>query len=59
LGRRRTAEKQEGWAGMGRIFKAVLALAVLGFIGLGAYAYLGDMTPPQTQVTQPVMLNAD
>jgi hypothetical protein len=59
LGRRRTAEKQEGWAGMGRIFKAVLALAVLGFIGLGGYAYLGDMTPPQTQVTQPVMLNAD
>jgi hypothetical protein len=56
LGRRRTAEKQEGWAGMGRIFKAVLAL---GFIGLGGYAYLGDMTPPQTQVTQPVMLNAD
>lgn len=44
---------------MGRILKAVLALAVLGFIGLGAYAYLGDMTPPQTQVTQPVMLNAD
>ncbi len=44
---------------MGRIFKAVLALAVLGFIGLGGYAYLGDMTPPQTQVTQPVMLNAD
>jgi hypothetical protein len=59
LGRRRTAEKQEGWAGMGRIFKTGLTLAVLGFIGLAGYAYLGDMTPPQTQVTQPVMLNAD
>jgi hypothetical protein len=59
LGRRRTAEKQEGWAGMGRILKAGLTLAVLGFIGLVGYAYLGDMTPPQTQVTQPVMLNAD
>jgi hypothetical protein len=59
LGRRRTAEKQEGWAGMGRIFKAGLTLAVFGFIALVGYAYLGDMTPPQTQVTQPVMLNAD
>jgi hypothetical protein len=52
-------KKQEGWAGMGRIIKAVLTLAVLGFIGLVGYAYLGDMTPPQTPVTQPVTLNVD
>jgi hypothetical protein len=58
LGRRWTV-KQEGWAGMGRIIKAILTLAVLGFIGLVGYAYLGDMTPPQTSVTQPVTLNVD
>jgi len=51
--------EQEGWAGMGRIIKALLTLAVLGFIGLVGYAYLGDMTPPQTAVTQPVTLNVD
>ncbi len=44
---------------MGRIIKAILTLAVLGFIGLVGYAYLGDMTPPQTSVTQPVTLNVD
>ncbi len=44
---------------MGRILKAVVALAVLGFIGLTGYAYLGDMTPPQAPVTQPVTLNVD
>jgi hypothetical protein len=58
LGRRWTG-KQEGWAGMGRIIMAILMLAVLGFIGLVGYAYLGDMTPPQSPVTQPVMLNVD
>jgi hypothetical protein len=44
---------------MGRILLAGLTLAVLGVIGLAVYAYLGDMTPPQTPVTQPVILNAD
>ena len=44
---------------MARIVKVILALVVLGFIGLAGYAYLGDMTPPQTPVTQPVTLHAD
>ena len=44
---------------MGRIIMALLTLAVIGFIGLVGYAYLGDMTPPQTAVTQPVTLNVD
>ena len=44
---------------MGRIIMAVLTLAVIGFIGLVGYAYLGDMPPPQTAVTQPVTLNVD
>ena len=44
---------------MGRIIKAILTLAVLGFIALIGYAYLGDMTPTQTRVTQPVTLHVD
>ena len=44
---------------MGRIITAAVTLAVLGFIGLAGYAYLGDMTPPQTPMTQPVTLNVD
>jgi hypothetical protein len=42
---------------MGRIIKAVLVLAVLGFLGLTAFAYLADLTPPQTEVTKPVVLD--
>ena len=44
---------------MGRIITAAVTLAVLGFIGLVGYAYLGDMTPPRTPVTQPVTLNVN
>ncbi len=44
---------------MGRIIKTLLALVVLGFIGLAGFAYFGDMTPPQAPVTQPVTLNVD
>jgi hypothetical protein len=42
---------------MGRIIKAVLVLAVLGFIGLTGYAYLADLTPAQARVTKPVVLD--
>jgi hypothetical protein len=44
--------------GMGRLIKAVVVLAVLGFAGLAGYAYLADMTPPATVVKQPVVLHA-
>jgi len=44
---------------MGRIIKALGGLAVLGFIGLAAYAYLADLAPVQSQVTQPVTLDAN
>lgn len=39
------------------IFKLILFLLVLGAIGLTGYAYLGDMTPEQTDVTEPVILD--
>lgn len=42
---------------MGRIIKAVLVLAVVGFVALVAYAYLGDLSPDQTEVTKPVALD--
>lgn len=44
---------------MWRIIKGLLVLAILGFIGLTGYAYLGDMSPDQAEVTVPVTLNAD
>jgi len=44
---------------MGRIIKALLVLAILGFFGLTGYAYLGDMSPDQAEVKVPVTLNAD
>lgn len=44
---------------VGRILKAMVVLAILGFAGLTGYAYLADLTPGQTQVTVPVTLNAD
>ncbi|MGA0539066.1 hypothetical protein [Neotabrizicola sp. VNH66] len=44
---------------MGRIIKAVFILAILGLIGLTAFAYLGDLTPAQTDVTKPVVLDAN
>lgn len=42
---------------MGRIIRAMAVLAVLGFIGLTAYAYLADLTPAQTEVKKPVVLD--
>lgn len=43
----------------GRIFKVLLFLVVLGFIGLTGFAYLGDLSPDQSEVREPVELNAD
>jgi hypothetical protein len=44
---------------MWRLIKLVLVLLVIGFIGLSGYAYLGDLSPTQRDVTQPVTLDAD
>lgn len=43
---------------MGRIIKALLVLAILGFAALAAYAYLVDLTPTPGEVTKPVVLDA-
>ncbi|MEF3047651.1 hypothetical protein [Pseudotabrizicola sp. L79] len=44
---------------LGRLFKLVFVLVVLGGIGLTGYAYLADLSPQQEQITVPVTLNAD
>lgn len=41
------------------LFKLTLVLVVFGGIGLVGYAYLGDLSPEQTDVVEPVTLNAD
>ena len=48
-----------GTNGMGRLIKAVLVLAILGFAALIAYAYLAEMTPVTGEMTVPVTLHAD
>ena len=49
---------------MGRIIKWLFYLAILGGIALVAYAYVGpffgvDFSPPQTEIRQPVELDAN
>lgn len=44
---------------MGRLFKVLLVLLVLGFLALTGYAYLGDLSPERTEVRQPVTLDVD
>jgi hypothetical protein len=42
---------------MFRIFKALITFVLFAFLGLVAYAYLGDLKPMQSDVSQPVELN--
>ncbi|MDZ7909385.1 MAG: hypothetical protein ACK4NH_04305 [Gemmobacter sp.] len=44
---------------MGRIIKLLFVLAVIGFIGLTAYAYLADLRPDQADVSRPVSLDGN
>lgn len=44
---------------MFRIFKALVTFALFAFLGLVAYAYLGDLAPKQSEITQPVDVNVD
>lgn len=42
---------------MGRLFKAILLLAVIGFVALAGYAYLGDYAPEVQEISRPVSLD--
>ncbi len=44
---------------MGRLLKALVFLVLLGFIALTGYAYLGDLSPVVTEVSQPVTLDVE
>ena len=49
---------------MARLIKWLFYLAVLAFLALVAYAYIGpffgaDFSPPQTEIREPVELDAN
>ncbi|MBT3466408.1 hypothetical protein N8Z91_02850 [Ascidiaceihabitans sp.] len=49
---------------MGKMIKLLFMIAILAFIGLVGYAYVGpffgaDFSAPQIEVRQPLILNAD
>ncbi len=44
---------------MMRLIKVLLVMVILGLVGLTGYAYVADLSPAQTEVRQPVILNAD
>ena len=49
---------------MGKLIKLLLMIAIIAFIGLVGYAYVGpffgaDFSAPQVEVRQPLILNAD
>ncbi len=41
-----------------RLLKFLAFLIVLGGIGLVGYAYLGDLSPEQEEISEPVELDA-
>jgi hypothetical protein len=44
---------------MMRLLKLMIVLVILGFAGLVGFAYLGDLSPEQTDRTAPVTLDAE
>ncbi|MCL3882602.1 hypothetical protein [Marivita sp. GX14005] len=59
---KKTDKAGEGF--VGRILKWLIYLAIIGAVALVAYAYVGpffgaDFSPPQTEIRQPVTLDAD
>lgn len=44
---------------LGKIFKLLLFLMVLGAVALVGYAYLGDLSPDQSDMREPVTLDVE
>jgi len=44
---------------MVRLLKALIFLVIVGFIGLVGFAYLGDLTPEQSEVNESLTLDVD
>ena len=53
------ARPRKGGTVIGTLFKFVFVLAILAGIGLVGYAYLGDLSPDQRDMREPVLLNVD
>ncbi len=54
---KKPATDPEGRNGMARLLKALLFLVLIAFLGLVGYAYLGDLSPGQTDMRKPVQLD--
>jgi hypothetical protein len=51
-------DRHEHWQDkMARLIKALVFLAVIAFLGLVGYAYLGDLSPDQSEMREPVQLD--
>jgi predicted small integral membrane protein len=44
---------------MTRIIKAIVALAVIAFVALAVFSYVGDLAPEQVPVSLPVVLDVN
>lgn len=44
---------------MRRLIKAIIYLAIIGFVALAGYAYLGRYAPEPGEVRTPVTLDVD
>lgn len=44
---------------MMRLIKYLLLLGFVGFLGVVGFAYFGDLSPEQSDVVQPVTLDAN
>ena len=44
---------------MFRLLKVLFFLLIIGFVALVGYAYLGDLSPQQTETSQPVTLDGN
>ena len=54
----RGGARQKGETRMIRLLKVLGVLVILGAIGLVGYAYLGDLSPEQEDLSIPVELDA-
>jgi hypothetical protein len=56
---KKTCETRRGKRMIGRLVKLVLVLAIIGGVGLVAFAYFGDLAPPQSPQSMSVTLDAN
>lgn len=55
----RKTRGRKGATHMVRLLKIIFFLLLIGALGLVGYAYLGDLSPEQSDVSEPVELDAN